>query len=55
MRVAGKAIPSSLGAGRTLIGDMGKVYDAIDERWRDWIAKQPMFFVGTAPLDADGQ
>jgi hypothetical protein len=33
---------------------MGKVYDAIDERWRDWIARQPMFFVGSAPLDADG-
>ena len=33
---------------------MGKVYDAIDGRWREWIAQQPMFFVGTAPLDADG-
>ena len=33
---------------------MGKVYEAIDERWRDWIAKQPMFFVGTAPLTGDG-
>ena len=33
---------------------MGKVYDAIDERWRDWIAAQSMFFVGTAPLDAHG-
>jgi hypothetical protein len=33
---------------------MGREYDAIDERWRDWIARQPMFFVGTAPLIADG-
>jgi hypothetical protein len=33
---------------------MGKVYDAIDERWREWIAQQAMFFVATAPLDADG-
>ena len=33
---------------------MGKVYDGIDERWREWIAAQPMFFVGTAPLSADG-
>src|SRR3954468_18643180 len=33
---------------------MAKVYEAIDETWREWIAKQPMFFVGTAPLDADG-
>ncbi len=28
---------------------MGKVYDAIDERWREWIAQQHMFFVSTAP------
>ena len=33
---------------------MGKVYDAIDERWREWIAEQPMFFVATAPLAAGG-
>ena len=33
---------------------MGKVYEAIDEHWRDWIAKQPMFFVASAPLAADG-
>jgi predicted pyridoxine 5'-phosphate oxidase superfamily flavin-nucleotide-binding protein len=33
---------------------MGKVYDRIDDHWRGWIAKQSMFFVGTAPLDADG-
>ena len=51
--MAGKAIPVSLG--RVSLIHMGKVYDAIDERWRDWIAKQPMFFVGSAPLDAGGQ
>jgi Pyridoxamine 5'-phosphate oxidase len=33
---------------------VGKVYDGIDERLERWIAAQPMFFVGTAPLDADG-
>jgi hypothetical protein len=33
---------------------MGKLYDSIDDHWRGWIAKQPMFFVGTAPLDGDG-
>jgi predicted pyridoxine 5'-phosphate oxidase superfamily flavin-nucleotide-binding protein len=33
---------------------VGKVYEAIDDRWRDWIARQPLFFVGTAPLDGDG-
>jgi hypothetical protein len=33
---------------------MAKVYDAIDDRWRDWIARQPLFFVGSAPLSGDG-
>ena len=33
---------------------MGREYEAIDERWRDWIARQPLFFVGTAPLAEDG-
>jgi hypothetical protein len=33
---------------------VGKVYDRIDDHWRDWIAKQPMFFVATAPLGGDG-
>src|SRR3954467_14018352 len=33
---------------------MGKVFDAIDDDLRAWIARQPMFFVGTAPLAADG-
>jgi hypothetical protein len=33
---------------------MAKVYESIDERWREWIARQPLFFVGTAPLAGDG-
>ena len=33
---------------------MGRVYDGIDERQRDWIARQALFFVGSAPLDGDG-
>ena len=33
---------------------MGKIFDAIDEQLESWIIRQPMFFVGTAPLDADG-
>ncbi|MEA2478647.1 MAG: hypothetical protein QOJ07_569 [Thermoleophilaceae bacterium] len=33
---------------------MGRTYDGIDQDWRDWIARQSMFFVGTAPLAADG-
>ena len=33
---------------------MGKLYESIDDKLREWILKQPMFFVGTAPLGADG-
>src|SRR3954466_5958364 len=33
---------------------MGKVYDGIDGRLATWIARQPMFFVGTAPSAGDG-
>jgi hypothetical protein len=33
---------------------MGKVHDGIDDKLRAWIAKQPVFFVGTAPLGGDG-
>ena len=33
---------------------MAKQFEAIDDHLREWIAKQPMFFVGTAPLSADG-
>jgi hypothetical protein len=33
---------------------MGKVFDGIDDTLRAWIAAQPMWFVATAPLSADG-
>jgi hypothetical protein len=33
---------------------MGKVHDGIDDRLRDWIGSQALFFVGTAPLAGDG-
>lgn len=33
---------------------MGKVFDAIDEHLRRFIAAQPVFFVGTAPLSQEG-
>ncbi|HTU88021.1 MAG TPA: pyridoxamine 5'-phosphate oxidase family protein [Solirubrobacteraceae bacterium] len=33
---------------------MGKIFDGIDERLERWIAAQPMYFVGSAPLDEDG-
>jgi len=33
---------------------VGKVFDEIDERLASWMARQPLFFTGTAPLDGDG-
>jgi hypothetical protein len=33
---------------------MGKVHEAIDEKLGAWIERQPLFFVATAPLAADG-
>ena len=33
---------------------MGRIYEGIDAHQREWIAKQPLFFVATAPLDAEG-
>ena len=30
---------------------MGKIFDRIDEHQRTWIARQPLFFVGTAPRE----
>ena len=33
---------------------MGKRFDSIDERLQQFIEKQPVFFVATAPLESDG-
>jgi len=33
---------------------MGKIFEDIDEQLERWIYRQPMFFVGSAPLDSDG-
>jgi hypothetical protein len=33
---------------------MGKVFDAIDDRMREWLRAQRIFFVATAPLSGDG-
>jgi hypothetical protein len=33
---------------------MGKIYECIDARLAGWIEAQPVFFVATAPLAADG-
>ena len=34
---------------------MGREYEVIDDHWRGWIARQPLFFVGSAPLAGDGR
>lgn len=36
------------------MGAMGKVYEGIDDRLRQFIERQPMFFVATAPAGAEG-
>ena len=33
---------------------MGRIYARIDDHQKAWIAKQSMFFVGTAPTETDG-
>jgi hypothetical protein len=33
---------------------MAKIYEAIEEHLRDWIARQALFFVATAPLTGEG-
>ena len=33
---------------------MATIYETIDDKLRDWLLAQPVFFVGTAPLAADG-
>lgn len=33
---------------------MARAYDTIDEHLATWIARQPMYFVGSAPLAEDG-
>src|SRR5262245_45925050 len=33
---------------------MAKIFEAIDERLADWISRQRLFFVGTAPSGGDG-
>ena len=33
---------------------MAKVFEGIDDRLREWIGRQALFFVGTAPLATDG-
>ena len=36
------------------VAGVGRNYDRIDDHLRGWIARQPLFFVGTAPLSDEG-
>ena len=33
---------------------MARTYEQIDDHMREWIARQPMFFVASSPLAEDG-
>jgi len=33
---------------------MGKIYESIDGKLKEWLSKQKVFFVATAPLSAEG-
>ena len=35
-------------------GDVGKTFDLIDDQLSEWLVSQPVFFIATAPLGADG-
>ena len=35
-------------------GEMGRTHEVIDQGLADWLVAQPVFFVSTAPLAADG-
>src|ERR1035438_5938355 len=39
---------------RGILRGMGSVYEEIDSRLADWILRQSLFFVGTAPAGNDG-
>jgi hypothetical protein len=36
------------------MGGMGRTYEGIDQSLAEWLEAQPVFFVSTAPLSADG-
>ena len=44
----------SVPRGPTLRRKMAQVFDEITDHHREWIARQVMFFVATAPLDSEG-
>lgn len=39
----------------TRLFDMGKLFEAIDDNLQRWIEAQPMWFIATAPLAAEGR
>lgn len=41
--------------GLRILWEVGKIFEGIDERLEKWIGEQPMFFVGSAPLDSNGR
>lgn len=48
------ALPRPAGERPLRYGAMGKIYEAITPELAEWVGKQPLFFVGTAPLAANG-
>jgi hypothetical protein len=36
------------------LAGMGRTYDRLDDRLREWMERQPVFFVATAPLSGGG-
>ena len=47
--------PGLTGSGRRRqTGAMGRTYDAIPDHLAEWMEEQPVFFVASAPLSADG-
>ncbi len=53
-RRPGKPDPRQPRHSRLPLARMGRIYDSIDERLATWIARQPLFFVGTSPSGDDG-
>ncbi|MEM9643959.1 MAG: pyridoxamine 5'-phosphate oxidase family protein [Planctomycetota bacterium] len=54
---AGKTLPlfDQCSSQKTRLGNMGKVYDHLETPLMEFIRRQKMFFVATAPLASDGR
>jgi hypothetical protein len=46
--------PEPIGAGGVKLTPMSKLYERIEPKLADWIMRQSMFFVGTAPSGEEG-